>query len=64
MFAIGPASSHTVLLYAVCFEVAGIIWYFAAVRGRLKRGEAGPALRCLSPRRLRANNQDSLIKVS
>jgi amino acid transporter len=42
VFMIGPASSHTVLLYAVGFEVAGAIWYVAAVRGRLNRGEAGP----------------------
>jgi amino acid transporter len=42
VFMIGPASSHTVLIYAVCFEVAGAIWYVAAVRGRLNRGEAGP----------------------
>jgi amino acid transporter len=44
VFMIGPASSHTVLLYAACFEVAGIVWYLAAVRGRLQRGEAGPGL--------------------
>jgi amino acid transporter len=42
VFMIGPASSHTVLMYAVGFEVAGAIWYLAAVRGRLNRGEAGP----------------------
>ncbi|MGH3408479.1 MAG: hypothetical protein ACRDRJ_39190 [Streptosporangiaceae bacterium] len=42
-FMIGPASSHVVLLYAGCFEAAGVAWYFAAVRGRLQRGEAGPA---------------------
>jgi amino acid transporter len=42
VFMIGPASSHTVLIYAVGFEVAGAIWYIAAVRGRLNRGEAGP----------------------
>ena len=42
VFMVGPASSHTVLIYAVCFEVAGAIWYFAAVRGRLHRNEAGP----------------------
>jgi amino acid transporter len=42
VFMIGPASSHVVLLYAVCFELAGVIWYLAAVRGRLRRGEAGP----------------------
>jgi amino acid transporter len=44
VFMIGPASSHTVLIYAVCFEAAGAIWFFAAVRGRLARGEAGPGL--------------------
>ena len=44
VFMIGPASSHVVLLYAACFEAAGVVWYFAAVRGRLRRGEAGPAL--------------------
>ncbi|MGD0557217.1 MAG: amino acid permease [Streptosporangiaceae bacterium] len=44
VFMIGPASSHTVLIYAVGFEVAGILWYLAAVRGRLKRGEAGPGV--------------------
>jgi amino acid transporter len=44
VFMIGPASSHVVLLYAACFEAAGVVWYFAAVRGRLQRGEAGPAL--------------------
>ena len=44
VFMIGPASSHTVLMYAVGFEVAGAIWYLAAVRGRLNRGEAGPAM--------------------
>lgn len=42
VFMIGPASSHTVLLYAIGFEVAGAIWYVTAVRGRLNRGEAGP----------------------
>jgi hypothetical protein len=41
---IGPASSHSVLWYAIGFEAAGIIWYLAAVRRRLSRGEAGPAL--------------------
>jgi hypothetical protein len=41
---IGPASSHSVLWYAIGFEVAGILWYLAAVRRRLSRGEAGPAL--------------------
>jgi amino acid transporter len=44
VFMIGPASSHSVLWYALGFEVAGIIWYFAAVRRRLALGEAGPAL--------------------
>jgi amino acid transporter len=48
VFMIGPASSHVVLLYAVCFEAAGTVWYLAAVRGRLKRGEAGPALAATS----------------
>jgi amino acid transporter len=48
VFMIGPASSHVVLLYAVCFETAGALWYLAAVRGRLKRGEAGPALAAAS----------------
>jgi amino acid transporter len=42
VFMIGPASSHVVLLYAAGFEVAGVVWYLAAVRGRLRRGEAGP----------------------
>ncbi len=44
VFMIGPASSHTVLIYAICFEAAGTLWFFAAVRGRLRRGEAGPGL--------------------
>lgn len=43
VFMIGPASSHVVLWYALGFEVAGAVWYLAAVRGRLRRGEAGPA---------------------
>lgn len=43
VFMVGPASSHTVLWYAVCFEAAGLVWYLTAVRGRLRRGEAGPA---------------------
>jgi len=42
VFMIGPASSHVVLWYALGFEVAGVLWYLAAVRGRLRRGEAGP----------------------
>jgi amino acid transporter len=42
VFMIGPASSHVVLYYAVGFEAAGAIWYLAAVRGRLRRGVAGP----------------------
>jgi amino acid transporter len=49
VFMIGPASSHVVLLYAACFEAAGVIWYLAAVRRRLQRGEAGPALALKSP---------------
>lgn len=44
VFMIGPASSHVVLWYALGFEAAGIVWYFVAVRGRLTRREAGPAL--------------------
>jgi amino acid transporter len=44
VFMIGPSSSHVVLLYTICFEVIGAIWYLAAVRGRLRRGEAGPSL--------------------
>jgi amino acid transporter len=43
VFMVGPASSHVVLWYAVGFEVAGAVWYLAAVRRRLRRGEAGPA---------------------
>ena len=43
VFMIGPASSHVVLWYAVGFEAAGALWYLAAVRRRLRRGEAGPA---------------------
>jgi amino acid transporter len=42
VFMVGPASSHVVLLYTICFEAIGAIWYVAAVRGRLLRGEAGP----------------------
>jgi hypothetical protein len=41
---IGPASSHVVLWYALGFEAAGAVWYLAAVRRRLGRGEAGPAV--------------------
>jgi hypothetical protein len=44
VFMIGPASSHTVLWYALGFEAAGAVWYLAAVRRRLRRGEAGPAI--------------------
>jgi hypothetical protein len=44
VFMIGPSSSHIVLLYTICFEAIGAIWYLAAVRGRLRRGEAGPGL--------------------
>jgi amino acid transporter len=44
VFMIGPASSHVVLLYAVCFEAAGAVWFVVAVRGRLRRGEAGPGV--------------------
>jgi hypothetical protein len=44
VFMIGPSSSHIVLLYTICFEAIGTIWYLAAVRGRLRRGEAGPRL--------------------
>jgi hypothetical protein len=44
VFMIGPASSHVVLWYALGFEVAGCLWYLLAVRGRLRRGEAGPGL--------------------
>jgi amino acid transporter len=32
VFMIGPASSHTVLWYALGFEAAGAVWYLAAVR--------------------------------
>jgi hypothetical protein len=42
VFMVGPASSHVVLWYAVGFEADGALWYLAAVRGRLRRGEAGP----------------------
>jgi amino acid transporter len=51
VFMIGPASSHTVLVYAVCFEVAGAVWYLVAVRGRLNRGEAGPSLAAAAVRK-------------
>jgi amino acid transporter len=44
VFMIGPASSHVVLWYAVGFQAAGVIWYLAALRRRLRRGEAGPVL--------------------
>ncbi|MGH2929948.1 MAG: APC family permease, partial [Solirubrobacteraceae bacterium] len=44
VFMIGPASSHVVLWYALGFEAAGALWYLVAVRGRLRRGEAGPDL--------------------
>jgi amino acid transporter len=42
VFMVGPASSHTVLWYALGFEGLGLVWYLAAVRGRLRRGVAGP----------------------
>jgi amino acid transporter len=42
VFTIGPASSHAILLYAIYFEGAGVVWYLAAVRPRLRRGVAGP----------------------
>jgi hypothetical protein len=42
VFMVGPSSSHIVLLYTIGFEALGTIWYLAAVRGRLRRGEAGP----------------------
>jgi amino acid transporter len=44
VFMIGPASSHVVLIYAAGFEAAGLVWYLAAVRRRINRGEAGPVL--------------------
>jgi len=44
VFMVGPSSSHIVLLYAVAFEAIGAIWYLVAVRGRLRRGQAGPGL--------------------
>ncbi len=43
VFMIGPASSHVVLWYALGFQAAGVVWYAAAVRSRLRRGVAGPA---------------------
>jgi hypothetical protein len=44
VFMIGPALSHAVLWYAADFEAASASWYLAAVRGRLRRGEARPAI--------------------
>lgn len=44
VFMVGPAASHTVLIYALGFEAAGLVWYLAAIRGRLRRGEAGPGI--------------------
>jgi len=44
VFMVGPSSSHIVLLYTIAFEALGAIWYLVAVRGRLRRGEAGPGL--------------------
>ena len=41
-FTILPASAHTILYYAAGFEAAGVVWYFAAVRRRLRAGDAGP----------------------
>ena len=37
-----PDINHTAGEYTVYFELAGVIWYFAALRRRLQRGTAGP----------------------
>jgi len=37
-----PAGSHVVAKMAIYFELAAAIWYFVALRSRLKKGTAGP----------------------
>jgi amino acid transporter len=44
VFMVGPAASHTVLVYALGFEAAGLLWYLTAVRRRLQHRQAGPGL--------------------
>lgn len=37
-----PAGSHIVAKMTIYFEVAAVVWYFVALRSRLKNGTAGP----------------------
>ena len=37
-----PAGSHVVAKMTIYFELAAAVWYFAVLRGRLKKGTAGP----------------------
>lgn len=41
-FTVGPASEHVVLKYAAGYEAIGAVWYLAALRRRLRAGQAGP----------------------
>ena len=44
LFMTVPAVNHAAGEYTVYFELAGVAWYFAALRRRLRRGDAGPNL--------------------
>jgi hypothetical protein len=37
-----PAGSHVVAKMTIYFELAAALWYFVALRSRLKKGTAGP----------------------
>lgn len=37
-----PAGSHQVAKMTIYFELAAVIWYFAVLRNRLRKGTAGP----------------------
>jgi amino acid transporter len=39
---IAPAANRVIGLYVAGFEAAGVLWYVLVLRGRLRRGEAGP----------------------
>lgn len=44
LFMTVPAVNHAAGEYTVYFELAGVVWYFAALRRRIRRGDAGPNL--------------------
>lgn len=48
-FTVVPASSHSIVRYAAGAEVLGVIWYFAALRRKLRAGEAGPGTSVHAP---------------